>query len=131
VALIEGGGFAARGAGGGLRHGDRTPMQFAFSEVKLGLVAHDQPYVVAAIGPRKARRLFSTGEAFDAAYAARSPARQVVEDQTGWRRPRRSSPPRSCCAPGAVASPRLWSPPHRPPHRPRLMTSPQRIAAGG
>ena len=46
--------------------------KFALSEVKLGLVpAVISPYVVAAIGVREARRLFITGEVFDAATAAR------------------------------------------------------------
>ncbi len=46
--------------------------KFALSEVKLGLVpAVISPYVVAAIGLREARRLFVSGEVFDAATAAR------------------------------------------------------------
>lgn len=46
--------------------------KFALSEVKLGLVpATIAPYVVQAIGARQARRLFVSGEAFDAAEAAR------------------------------------------------------------
>ena len=46
--------------------------KFALSEVKLGLVpAVISPYVIAAIGPRHARRLFLTGETVDAAEAAR------------------------------------------------------------
>ncbi|MGH8214138.1 MAG: enoyl-CoA hydratase-related protein [Rhodanobacteraceae bacterium] len=46
--------------------------KFALSEVKLGLVpATIAPYVVQAIGPRQARRLFVSGEIFDAAEAAR------------------------------------------------------------
>jgi methylglutaconyl-CoA hydratase len=46
--------------------------KFALSEVKLGLVpAVISPYVIAAIGLRQARRLFLTGEVFDAATAAR------------------------------------------------------------
>jgi len=46
--------------------------KFGLTEVKLGLVpAVISPYVVAAIGPRHARRLFVTGEIFDAADAAR------------------------------------------------------------
>jgi methylglutaconyl-CoA hydratase len=46
--------------------------KFALTEVKLGLVpAVISPYVVAAIGARQARRLFVTGEIFDAAYAQR------------------------------------------------------------
>lgn len=46
--------------------------KFALSEVKLGLVpATIAPYVVQAIGPRQARRLFVSAESFDAAEAAR------------------------------------------------------------
>ena len=46
--------------------------KFALSEVKLGLVpAVISPYVIAAIGLREARRLFITGEVFDAAVASR------------------------------------------------------------
>jgi len=46
--------------------------KFGLTEVKLGLVpAVISPYVVAAIGARQARRLFVTGEIFDAAYAQR------------------------------------------------------------
>ena len=46
--------------------------KFSLSEVKLGLVpAVISPYVIAAIGARHARRLFVTGEIFDAAHAAR------------------------------------------------------------
>jgi methylglutaconyl-CoA hydratase len=46
--------------------------KFSLSEVKLGLVpAVISPYVVAAIGARHARRLFISGEVFDAAVAAR------------------------------------------------------------
>ena len=46
--------------------------KFSLSEVKLGLVpAVISPYVVAAIGVRHARRLFVSGEVFDAAVATR------------------------------------------------------------
>ena len=46
--------------------------RFAFSEVKLGLIpATIAPYVIEAIGARRARQLFLTGNAFDADYAAR------------------------------------------------------------
>jgi len=46
--------------------------KFSLSEVKLGLVpAVISPYVIAAIGVRQARRLFVSGEVFDAATAAR------------------------------------------------------------
>lgn len=41
--------------------------KFALSEVRLGIVpATISPYVIAAIGPRQARRLFVTGMSFDA-----------------------------------------------------------------
>ena len=46
--------------------------KFGLTEVKLGLVpAVISPYVIAAIGARHARRLFVTGEIFDATEAAR------------------------------------------------------------
>jgi len=45
--------------------------RFAFSEVKLGLIpATIAPYVVEAIGARRARQLFLTANLFDADYAA-------------------------------------------------------------
>jgi methylglutaconyl-CoA hydratase len=45
---------------------------FAFSEVKLGIIpAVISPFAVAKIGPSWARRLFVTGERFDAATALR------------------------------------------------------------
>lgn len=47
--------------------------KFSLSEVKLGLVpAVISPYVVAAMGPRAARRYFTGAEVFDAGDAARS-----------------------------------------------------------
>ena len=46
--------------------------KFGLTEVKLGLVpAVISPYVIAAIGARHARRLFVTGEIFDAPEALR------------------------------------------------------------
>lgn len=46
--------------------------RFALSEVRLGLIpATVAPYVVAALGPRQARRYFTTGERFDAETAQR------------------------------------------------------------
>ncbi|MFC3678224.1 enoyl-CoA hydratase-related protein [Ferrovibrio xuzhouensis] len=46
--------------------------KFALTEVRLGLTpATISPYVVAAIGPRQARRYFLTAERFDAAEACR------------------------------------------------------------
>ena len=45
--------------------------RFAFAEVRLGLLpAVISPYVLRAIGPGRARELFTTGRAFDAAEAA-------------------------------------------------------------
>jgi methylglutaconyl-CoA hydratase len=45
---------------------------FAASEVRLGLIPSTiAPYVVRAIGPRQASRLFVTGERIDAEYAQR------------------------------------------------------------
>jgi methylglutaconyl-CoA hydratase len=44
-----------------------TIARFSLSEVKLGLIPSAiSPYVVAAIGPRQARRWFQTAELFDA-----------------------------------------------------------------
>src|SRR5690606_12142372 len=46
--------------------------KFGVSESRLGLLpAVISPYVVAAIGPRQARRWFATAEVFDAAQALR------------------------------------------------------------
>ncbi|MDD2853230.1 MAG: enoyl-CoA hydratase/isomerase family protein [Desulfuromonadaceae bacterium] len=56
---------------------------FCLSEVKLGLFpAIISPYVVAAIGPRAARRYFLSAEAFSAAEAHRiGLIHQIVEDE--------------------------------------------------
>ena len=49
-----------------------TAAIFATSEVRLGLIpATISPYVVRAIGPRQASRLFVTGERIDATHAQR------------------------------------------------------------
>jgi methylglutaconyl-CoA hydratase len=46
--------------------------RFALTEVKLGLIpAVISPHVLAAIGPRQARRYFVSGEVFDATEARR------------------------------------------------------------
>jgi len=46
--------------------------KFGLTEARLGLLpAVISPYVIAAIGPRQARRWFATGEIFDAAVAER------------------------------------------------------------
>jgi methylglutaconyl-CoA hydratase len=45
--------------------------RFAFSEVKLGLIPGTiAPYVIEAVGARKARQLFLSANIFDADYAA-------------------------------------------------------------
>ena len=87
VALVEGGAF---GGGAGLVAACDMAIatesaRFSFSEVKLGLTpATISPYVVGAIGPRKARRLFSTAEVFDADYACQiGLVDQVVADAAG------------------------------------------------
>lgn len=73
VALVEGN---AMGGGVGIVAACDMAVavegaRFAFSEVKLGLIpATIAPYVVEAIGPRRARQLFLTGNSFDADYAA-------------------------------------------------------------
>ncbi|MBL0041764.1 MAG: enoyl-CoA hydratase/isomerase family protein [Xanthomonadales bacterium] len=75
VARVNG---SAYGGGVGLiaccDHAIGVPeAKFSLSEVKLGLVpAVISPYVVAAIGLRHARRLFVSGEVFDADYALRA-----------------------------------------------------------
>lgn len=47
-----------------------TSAKFQFSEVRLGLIpATISPYVIAAIGPRAARRYFLSAETIDAAAA--------------------------------------------------------------
>lgn len=72
VALVDG---AAMGGGAGLVAACDTAVatqgaKFAFSEVKLGLTpATISPYVIEAIGARKARSLFAIGLSFDAADA--------------------------------------------------------------
>lgn len=107
VALVEGGAF---GGGAGLAAACDMAIavktaKFAFSEVKLGLVAATiSPYVVTAIGPRKARRLFSTGQVFDAAFAREiGLVDEVVEDVAALEAARdRIAADIMACAPGAV-----------------------------
>ncbi|WP_396593595.1 enoyl-CoA hydratase-related protein [Brevundimonas sp. R86498] len=73
VALVEG---AAMGGGAGLVCACDMAVaiegsRFAFSEVKLGLIpATIAPYVIEAVGARRARQLFLTANIFDADYAA-------------------------------------------------------------
>lgn len=108
VALVEGGAF-----GGGVGLAAACDMaiatadaRFSFSEVRLGLIAATiSPYVVAAVGPRRARRLFATGEVFDAAQAqAFGLVDEVVETTEQLAAARaRISRAMLACAPGAVA----------------------------
>lgn len=60
-----------------------SAAKFSLSEVKIGLIpATISPYVIAAIGPRAARRLFITAERFDAQLAlSLGLLSTVVEDQ--------------------------------------------------
>lgn len=73
VARVNG---AARGGGVGLLAAADVVVAavtatFAFTEVRLGIVpAMIAPFVVARTGMARARRLFLTGETFDAAEAA-------------------------------------------------------------
>ena len=74
IALVQG---AALGGGVGLVAACDMAVAaadavFALSEVRLGLIPSViSPYVIAAIGPRAARRYFLTAERFDAAGAER------------------------------------------------------------
>lgn len=107
VALIEG---AAFGGGAGLIAACDMAIaerntRFAFSEVKLGLIAATiSPYVVAAIGPRRARALFATAQVFYAEQAlAFGLIDEVVDDQTALEAARdRIGADIRACAPGAV-----------------------------
>lgn len=73
VALVEG---AAMGGGAGIVAACDMAVavegtRFAFSEVKLGLIpATIAPYVIEAVGARRARQLFLTANIFDSDYAA-------------------------------------------------------------
>jgi methylglutaconyl-CoA hydratase len=108
VALVEG---AAFGGGAGLAAAcDMTlavkDARFAFSEVKLGLVAATiSPYVIAAIGARRARALFATGAVFAAEAAFRyGLVDEVVEDMAALEAARDAFAAEvMACAPGAVA----------------------------
>ncbi|WP_309627656.1 enoyl-CoA hydratase-related protein [Brevundimonas sp.] len=73
VALVEG---AAMGGGAGIVCACDMAVavegsRFAFSEVKLGLIPGTiAPYVIEAVGARRAKQLFLTANIFDADYAA-------------------------------------------------------------
>jgi methylglutaconyl-CoA hydratase len=107
VALVEGGAF---GGGAGLVAAcdmaiATSDARFAFSEVKLGLLpATVSPYVVEAIGPRRARSLFATARGFDAAFAERiGLIDQVVADTAALEAIQADLAAQIlACAPGAV-----------------------------
>lgn len=107
VALVEGPAF---GGGAGLACACdmvlATPdALFSFSEVKLGLIpAAISPYVVEAIGPRAARRLFATGERFGADEAQRlGLVTTTVADAPALHAAARTlAGEQMACAPGAV-----------------------------
>jgi methylglutaconyl-CoA hydratase len=87
IALVQG---AAYGGGVGLTSCCDIAIatvraSFCVSEVKLGLIpAVISPYVIAAIGPRAARRYFMTAEILDAAEAHRlGLVHEVVDDESG------------------------------------------------
>ncbi len=108
VALVEGGAF---GGGAGLAAAcdmavATTEAKFAFSEVRLGIIAATiSPYVVTAVGPREARGLFATGRLFDAAYAQKiGLVTELVADAAELNAARdRIAGEMMACAPGAVA----------------------------
>ncbi len=107
VALVEGGGF---GGGAGLVAACDMAVatqsaKFSFSEVRLGLVAATvSPYVVLAIGPRKARRLFATGEVFGTDLACEiGLVDEIVADAPGLEAAKaRIAAQVRACAPGAI-----------------------------
>ncbi|HEY5289175.1 MAG TPA: enoyl-CoA hydratase-related protein [Caulobacteraceae bacterium] len=108
VALVDGPAF---GGGAGLVAAcdfavATARAKFAFSEVKLGLIAATiSPYVIAAVGPRRARGLFATGRQFDAALAREiGLIDEVVADSAALAQARdRIGEEMRACAPGAVA----------------------------
>ncbi len=72
ISLVQGGAF---GGGAGIVAASDIAIgtklaAFSFSEVKLGLIPSAiSPYVIKALGPRWARRLFITGEKIDSETA--------------------------------------------------------------
>ncbi len=115
VALVEG---AAFGGGAGLVAACDLAVatqeaQFAFPEVKLGLIpAMIAPFVVNAIGPRAARALFVTGRTFDAEHAERiGLVQEVVADSAGLAQAKaRLVAEAMAAAPGAIVEARklVW-----------------------
>jgi methylglutaconyl-CoA hydratase len=108
VALVEGlaiGGAAALAAASDLAVAT-ADAQFCFPEAKLGIVPGAiAPFVVRAVGPRRARSLFATGRMFDAAHAERiGLIDEVVPDAAALDvAAGRIADEVMACAPGAVA----------------------------
>lgn len=105
VALVEG---AAMGGGAGLVAACDMAVAapnavFAFSEVRLGLIpATISPYVVQAVGPRRARALFATGRRFTADEALRfGLVDEIAPDLDAAQASLAAE--MTACAPGAVA----------------------------
>jgi methylglutaconyl-CoA hydratase len=104
VALVRG---SAMGGGAGLVAACDMAVaspdaQFAFSEVRLGLTpATISPYVVQAVGPRRARMLFATGRRFGADDALRFGLVDEIEPDPAHAQERIASEMTSC-APEAV-----------------------------
>src|SRR5436190_302097 len=80
---------AAMGGGAGLAAACDIAIavkdaKFSFSEARLGLIAATiSPYVIQAIGPRRAKALFCTAQVFDADYARDiGLVTEVVADET-------------------------------------------------
>lgn len=109
VALVE---KAAMGGGAGLVAAcdlavATADARFAFSEVKLGLIpATIAPYVVEAVGPRRARALFATARVFGAEDAlAYGLVTEVAADGDALAAAsERLAAEILACAPGAVAA---------------------------
>ena len=109
VALVDG---AAMGGGAGLVAACDTAVavkgtRFAFSEVRRGLTpATISPYVVDAVGARRARMLFASGLGFDADAALNiGLVERIVEDSAGLDRARDwIAGEMTAAAPGAVAA---------------------------
>ena len=79
--------------------------RFAFPEVRLGLTSGVlSPYVIEAVGPRAARRLFATGATIDATEALRlGLVDEMVADPAGLDAVLdRLATEMAACAPGAV-----------------------------
>jgi len=109
VALVQGGAY---GGGAGLVAACDVAVasadaRFGFTEVKLGIIAATiSPYVVAAVGPRVAKRLFATGEQFGAEEAkAWGLVHEVAADAAGLEAAKaRFADAMGPCAPGAIGA---------------------------